>query len=408
MPVFRALNLDASVLGERNHNRQRHDQYKPVGVGVSVPRPDMDEIPSKYNKSAEQVPEQHHLVPPHTRHKPCEHIVVIRLGNDAVDHGHEHVRHGGTHGEEQIPDLQCDSEHRHRGRTGHSAQQEVWHVVVHQVEDLVEEDPEAEHRDGLEHRPFQPFEGETHAKRARGIPDVHQQQHAGDGQLRAGDTDRAHAQPEQKHRQEWLSDGSKQLSGLLEHKLFVRHDVGVKRCGQQLDHHIDCHDPHKLTCQHKLTGSQAARKEASHINSQCRTANQAQQRHYSVDKQEHAIETTDAQFIALRFLAHVEAHVRSIESGAQQREREHHGISHLEHAIISLPNKVQQQRHVNDVYQILRDDVRIPKQNTRLALAVQPFTTSCRESFDDFWLRAKDRYALNLSRSPAIRSATLA
>lgn len=218
----------------------------------------MDEIPSKYNKSAEQVPEQHHLVPPHTRHKPREHIVVIRLGNDAINHGDEHVRHSGAHGEEDIPDLQCDSEHRHRGRTGHSAQQEVRHVVVHQVEDLVEEDPEAEHRDSLEHRPFQALESETHAKRARGIPDVHQQQHAGDGQLRAGDTDRAHAQPEQKHRQEWLSDGSKQLSGLLEHELLMRHDIRVERRGQQLNGDVDGHDAHKLAGQHQFVGGQTA------------------------------------------------------------------------------------------------------------------------------------------------------
>lgn len=384
MTVFRALNFNASVLGERNHNRQRHDQYKPVGIGVSVPRPDMDEIPSKYNKSAKQVPKQHHLVSPHTRHKPCEHIVVIRLGNDAINHGNEHVRHGGAHGEEDIPDLQRDGEHRHRGRAGHGAQQEVRHVVVHQVEDLVEEDPEAEHRDGLEHRPFQALEGETHAKRARGIPDVHQQQHAGDEHLRAGDADRAHAEPEQEHGQERLRDGCEQLPGLLEHELLVRHDVGIERRGQQLDRDIDGHDAHKLTCQHKLAGSQTARKEASHINSQRRTANQAQQRHYSVDKQEHAIETADAQLVALRFLSHVEAHVRPVETGAQQRKSEHHGVGHLKHTIVRLPDEMQQQRHVDDVYQILRDDVRISKQSTRLALAAQPFTTSCCESFDEF------------------------
>lgn len=317
MHILRTLNFDAGVLCEWDHDRQSHNQHKPVSVRVDITSPKVHEVSSQHDEAAEQIPEQHHLVSAHTRHQACEHGVVVGFGHDPVDQGREHAGHGGAHGEEQVPDLQCDGEHRHRGRAGHGSQQEVRHVVVHQVEDLVKEDPKAEHRDGLEHRPFQALESEAHAERACGIPDVHQQQHAGDGQLRAGDADRPHAKPEQKHRQERLRDGGEQLSGLLEHELLVRHDVGVEWRGQQLDGDVDGHDAHQYAGQDQFVGGQTTGKEAPHIDGQRHAANQTQQRHHDVNQQEHAVEPADAQLIALRLLAHVETHVRPVESGAQ-------------------------------------------------------------------------------------------
>lgn len=120
------------------------------------------------------------------------------FGDDAVDHGHEHVGHGGAHGEEDVPDLHGDGEHRHSRGTGHRAQQEVGHVVVDQIEDLVQENPETEDGDCFEYRPLQPREREPHAEFADRVDDVHQQQDRGDGQLRDSNADSTHAKKQQR------------------------------------------------------------------------------------------------------------------------------------------------------------------------------------------------------------------
>lgn len=192
VPVLGALYFDAGVLCQGNHDGQDHNDGEPVGVPVFGAGPDLDEVLTDSDEPPIQEPKQDHLVAADSCHQFGEDTVIIMLGDDTVDHGHEHVGHGGTHGEEDVPDLHGDSEHRHSRGTGHSAQQEIGHVVVDQVENLIQENPEAEYRDCFEHRPLQPGKRESHPQLADCVNDIHQQQDCGDGQLRDGNADRSH------------------------------------------------------------------------------------------------------------------------------------------------------------------------------------------------------------------------
>lgn len=117
--VLGALDFDAGVLGQWNHDRQDHGHGEPVRVLVGGAGPDIDEVPAQEDESAVQEPEQDHLVASHPGHQFGKDPVIVVLGDDAVDLGHEHVRHRGAHGEEDVPDLHRNREHRNRVRAGH-------------------------------------------------------------------------------------------------------------------------------------------------------------------------------------------------------------------------------------------------------------------------------------------------
>lgn len=137
VPVLGALNLDAGVLGQGNHDGQNHDDGEPVGIMVLGAGPNLDEVLADDDESTIQEPEQDHLITADPGHQLGEDAVVVVFGDDVVDHGHEHVGHGGAHGEEDVPDLHGDGEYRYRGGTGHRTKQEIRYVIVDQVENLV-------------------------------------------------------------------------------------------------------------------------------------------------------------------------------------------------------------------------------------------------------------------------------
>lgn len=369
--VLRTLDLDAGVLGEGNHDGQHHDQAQPVRVRVRLAGPQPHEEPSEHDEPAEQVPEDDHLIASHARHQPGQDRVVIRFGDDAVDLRGEHVRHGRRHGEEDVPDLHRDGEHRDRRRAGHRAQQEVGHVVVDQIEDLVQEDPEAEHRDRSEQRPFQATEREPHTQPTRGERDVPRQQDGRDRQLGARHAHRSHAEPQKQDGEERLRQRGEQLPGLLEHEPLVRHDVRVERSGQHRHRDVHAHDHQQHAGQTDLTLGQAAGEQRMHVQDHHAATDQAQRRDREIHEQEHAVQTPHTRTVvrtAGGTLAHIKTHITPIEARRQERQREHHAVGHLEHAVIALSKEMQQQRHVDEVDQVLHQDIRIAEQRAGLLL----------------------------------------
>lgn len=67
-------------------------------------------------------------------------------------------------------------------------------------------------------------------------------------------------------------------------------------------------------------------------------------------------------------LLHVETHVRSIESSAEQSQGEYDGVGHLEHAVVPLPQEVQEQGDIHEVDKVLREDVCVSQQRAGFSL----------------------------------------
>ena len=247
VPVLRTLDLDAGVLCQRDHDRQCHDQAQPIGVRVGAAGPDRHEVLAHDHEPTVDEPEQDHLVAADPGHEPSESVVVVIFGDNPVDLGDEHVRHGRAHSEENVPDLHRDRERGDCAGARHRAQKEVRHVVVHQIEDLVQEDPETEHRNHLEQAPLQSGEHEPHAKHAHRVTDVQKQQDRTDRELRVGHADGPHTQIQKQNREQGHRQRGEQLSGLLERKPFMCHDKRVERRGHQLHRDVHAHNHQQLT-----------------------------------------------------------------------------------------------------------------------------------------------------------------
>lgn len=233
VPVLGALDLDAGVLHEGDEQRRRHSEDEPVGVPEPGARPRRDEETSDDGEAAEHPHVEDRLVAADLRHEAGEHRVVVRLGDDAVDLGDEHVGHRRGQRVEDRTDLDCHGKHRHDGRAGERAEQDVGDVLVDELADLVQEDPRAEGGDRLEQRRVEAPDVEAHAQASDAEGGVEGEQNEVHRELRRRNANDAHPREEQRVRKEGRGERGGELAGLLEAEPLVGHDVRVEHGVEQ-------------------------------------------------------------------------------------------------------------------------------------------------------------------------------
>lgn len=265
MLVLRALDLNPRVLAQRNPQRQRHRADEPVGVHEALARPLRNKKAAKEHKPAVHPAEEEHLVAAHARHETGELGVVVARGHNAVDLGHEDVRHHRGEGDEDATHLNRYREHRDSDGARERTKDHVRHALVDQLANLVTENPRTEGSNGTEERPVEPGDIEPHAELEDREPRVEREQRERHEQLRRRHTHGTHAKIEQDKSHARRGQRREHLPRLLELELLMGEDVRVEDRGEERRRHIHSHDGHELAGETHLIRSEASREERPHV-----------------------------------------------------------------------------------------------------------------------------------------------